>query len=518
MIGIGRWCRLVLIGLPFAWLGLFFLLPLLIVVKISLARSAIGIPPYTPLLLDDGSGLKIQATLANFAFLASDDLYLRAYLGALGNAALATALCLALGYPISYAIARSPGRWRLILLFLVMLPFWTSFLIRVYAWIAILKPNGLLNQLLIAIGLITTPLPLLNNAFSVELGLVYSYLPFMILPLYGSLTALDESLLEAAADLGARPIRAFLGVTLPLSLPGIAAGSLLVLIPAIGEFVIPDLLGGADTLMIGKVLWDEFFNNRDWPVASAVAVVLVLYSFNASRLVTVWAGFSTRWYGELAKNEGFRAAALTSLEVALMAASLALVLGTFAGFSMARFSRFPGRSLFGFALMAPLVVPEVILGLSLLLMFVAGESVVGWPQGRGIVTITIAHATFGACFVSVLVRAQLAGFDRALEEAALDLGARPWTVLARITLPGISPALVSGWLLAFTLSLDDLVIASFVTGPSATTLPMMVFSSVRLGVSPEVNALASLFLAVVFVLVSLAFWLMARAERRRIIS
>ena len=275
MIGIGRWGRLALIILPFAWLGLFFLFPLLIVAKISLARNAIGIPPYSPLFFDDGSGLKNQATLANFALLASDDLYLRAYLGALGNAALATVLCLALGYPIAYAIARSPGRWRLLLLFLVMLPFWTSFLIRVYAWIAILKPNGLLNQLLIAIGMITTPLPLLNNAFSVELGLVYSYLPFMILPLYGSLTALDESLLEAAADLGARPMRAFLGVTLPLSLPGIAAGSLLVLIPAIGEFVIPDLLGGADTLMIGKVLWDEFFNNRDWPVASAVAVVLV---------------------------------------------------------------------------------------------------------------------------------------------------------------------------------------------------------------------------------------------------
>jgi putrescine transport system permease protein len=275
MIGIGRLGNLVLIGLPFAWLGLFFLFPLLIVLKISLARSAIGIPPYTPLFFDDGSGLKIHATLASFALLASDDLYLHAYLGALGNAALATALCLAFGYPIGYAIAHSPGRWRLLLLFLVMLPFWTSFLIRVYAWIAILKPNGLLNQLLIAIGLITTPLPLLNNAFSVELGLVYSYLPFMILPLYGSLSALDESLLEAAADLGARPFRAFLGVTLPLSLPGIAAGSLLVLIPAIGEFVIPDLLGGADTLMIGKVLWDEFFNNRDWPAASAVAVVLV---------------------------------------------------------------------------------------------------------------------------------------------------------------------------------------------------------------------------------------------------
>jgi putrescine transport system permease protein len=243
--------------------------------------------------------------------------------------------------------------------------------------------------------------------------------------------------------------------------------------------------------------------------------LLVLYSFNASRLVTVWAGFSARWYGELAKNEAFRAAAVTSLEVAAMAATLSLVLGTMAGFSMSRFTRFPGRSLFGFALLAPLVVPEVILGLSLLLLFVACEAWIGWPS-RGLLTITIAHATFGGCFVSVLVRAQLAGFDRTLEEAALDLGARPWTVLTRITFPGISPALVSGWLLAFTLSLDDLVIASFVTGPSATTLPMAVFSSVRLGVSPEVNALATLFLVAVFVLVALASVLMARAERRRV--
>jgi putrescine transport system permease protein len=242
--------------------------------------------------------------------------------------------------------------------------------------------------------------------------------------------------------------------------------------------------------------------------------LLVLYSFNASRLVTVWAGFSTHWYGELSRNETFRAAALTSLKVAVMAATLSLLLGTFAGFSLSRFARFPGRSLFGFALLAPLVVPEIILGLSLLLLFVASESWFGWP-GRGILTITVAHATFGMCFVAVLVRAQLAGFDRSVEEAALDLGARPWTVLTRITLPGISPALVSGWLLAFTLSLDDLVIASFVTGPSATTLPMAVFSSVRLGVSPEVNALATLFLAVVVTIVALAGWLMAREEERR---
>src|SRR5947207_5358041 len=262
MTGIGSGLRRILIGLPFLWLAVFFLLPLAIVAAISFAESADAIPPF-----------KLIWTLANYCTLAQG--CLRVYVSSLGLAALATLLCLLIGYPVAFAIARSPGRWRLLLLFLVMLPFWTSFLIRVYAWIAILKPNGLLNQLLIASGLITTPLPLLNNAFSVELGLVYSYLPFMILPLYGSLSALDESLLEAAADLGARPVRAFLGVTLPLSLPGIAAGSLLVLIPATGEFVIPDLLGGADTLMTGKVLWDEFFNNRDWPVASAVAVVLV---------------------------------------------------------------------------------------------------------------------------------------------------------------------------------------------------------------------------------------------------
>jgi putrescine transport system permease protein len=276
MTGLGWSGRLTLIAVPFLWLAMFFLLPLMIVVKISLAESTIGIPPYTPLFANDGSGLRLHATLANFALIAGDDLYLRAYLGSLGNAALATVLCLLIGYPVAYAIARSQGVRRQLLLFLVMLPFWTSFLIRVYAWIAILEPNGLVNQALSALGLIAAPLPLLNNQFSVELGLVYSYLPFMILPLYGSLSRLDRSLIEAAADLGARPLRTFLGVTLPLTLPGIAAGSLLVLIPAIGEFVIPDLLGGPDTLMIGKVLWDEFFNNRDWPVAAAVAVVLVM--------------------------------------------------------------------------------------------------------------------------------------------------------------------------------------------------------------------------------------------------
>src|SRR6266849_4283239 len=273
MIGLGRWGRRLLIGLPFLWLAVFFLLPLLIVAAISFAESADAIPPFAPLLSLTPSGMQSGMTLANYRELAES--CLRVYTNSLSNAALATVMCLLIGYPVAFAIARAPGAWRPLLLFLVMLPFWTSFLIRVYAWIALLQPSGLINRLLVGAGLVETPLPLLYNGFSVELGLVYSYLPFMILPLYGSLSRLDESLIEAAADLGARPWRVFVGVVLPLTLPGIAAGMLLVFIPAVGEFVIPDLLGGPDTLMIGKLLWQEFFDNVDWAAASAIAVALV---------------------------------------------------------------------------------------------------------------------------------------------------------------------------------------------------------------------------------------------------
>jgi putrescine transport system permease protein len=267
------WRRWLLIVPPFVWLLIFFLLPLGVVAAISLAQSADTIPPYTPLITYGPNGFESQASLANYRLIAQGDL--RAYANSLGFAALTTALCLLVGYPIAFAIARAPRAWRNPLLFFVILPFWTSLLIRVYAWIAILQPTGLLNRALLALRLIDAPLLLIYNDFSVMLGLVYAYLPFMILPLYGSLSQLDESLVEAAADLGARPARVFRDVVLPLSLPGVAAGALLVFIPAIGEFVIPDLLGGLGTLMVGKVLWQEFFDNVDWPAAAAVAMVLV---------------------------------------------------------------------------------------------------------------------------------------------------------------------------------------------------------------------------------------------------
>lgn len=259
--------------LPLAWLVLFALLPYAVLTKVSLAHiDERAQPPFTTLIGAQG----IDASADNYRFLASDPLYLRAYLGSLRIAAVATVLCLLIGFPLAYAIARAGERWRLPLLMGIVLPFWTSFLIRVYAWMGLLKTNGTVNQLLEWLGLIREPLAMLNTDVAVVFGIAYAYLPFMVLPLYAVLARLDIALLEAAADLGATNARRFVTITLPLSLPGVIAGSLLVFIPAVGEFVIPDLLGGPDTLMIGKVLWNEFFINGDWPVASTVAVVMMI--------------------------------------------------------------------------------------------------------------------------------------------------------------------------------------------------------------------------------------------------
>jgi len=272
--------RLVII-VPYLWLLVFFLVPFLIVFKISLSVTAIAMPPYLPVFgLDDGlDGLIAnfrELTFDNYLWLTDDALYFNAYISSITIAAISTLITLAVGFPIAYGMARAPAALRPTLLMLVILPFWTSFLIRVYAWIGILKPEGLLNQFLIWAGAIDTPLLILNTNTAIYIGIVYSYLPFMVLPLYSALEKMDYSLVEAAQDLGCPPIAAFWKITFPLALPGVVAGSMLVFIPAMGEFVIPDLLGGSQTLMIGKTLWNEFFNNRDWPVSSAVAVILLL--------------------------------------------------------------------------------------------------------------------------------------------------------------------------------------------------------------------------------------------------
>ena len=533
------------IASPYLWLLLFFLVPFAIVFKISVAEVQLAIPPYTPLFAwPEGGSLELFVVGDNYRLLIEDSLYIRAYANSLKIAAISTALALLVGFPIAYAMARAPRAWQPTLVMLVILPFWTSFLIRVYAWIGILKNEGMLNGALRWIGVIDEPLIILNTNIAVYIGIVYSYLPFMVLPLYANLVRMDRSLLEAAADLGCRPAGAFWKITVPLARPGIVAGCFLVFIPAVGEFVIPDLLGGSGTLMIGRTLWTEFFSNRDWPVASAVAVILLLllivpivlfqrhqqrqrereagglmrrglsgvnlaaltlgfaflyipilllivYSFNESKLVTVWAGFSTKWYAAMVQNELLLDAAWMTLKVAVVSSTVALVLGTLAGFALARLGRFPGRTLFSGMVYAPLVMPEVITGLAMLLLFVA----LSWA--RGYWTVTVAHITFSMAYVAVVVQSRLLTMDRSLEEAAMDLGAPPVKTFFAVTLPIISPALVAGWLLAFTLSLDDLVIASFTSGPGSTTLPMKIYSQVRLGVTPEINAVSTVLVGIV---------------------
>ena len=266
------WWRGVVIAVPYAWLLLFFLVPFLYVFKISLADPLLAQPPYTPLFGEEG----LYLTLDNYRFLFEDDLYLKSYLKSVQVAAISTLLCLLIGYPMAWAIVRAPRRLRTPLLLLIILPFWSSFLLRVYAWMGILGSHGILNSLLMGAGLIDRPLQILYTDFALYLGIVYSYLPFMILPLYATLERLDPALRDAAADLGARPFTVFVDVILPLSMPGVIAGSLLVFIPAVGEFVIPALLGGPDSLMIGRTLYDEFFFNRDWPLSAAIATVLLL--------------------------------------------------------------------------------------------------------------------------------------------------------------------------------------------------------------------------------------------------
>ncbi len=272
--------RALIIGLPALWLGLFFALPMLVILRMSLSDPASAMPPYRP-VLDWSAGWEgllayVQALdLENYSTVFTDGLYLSAFLTSLRIALLGTVLTLLVGYPLAYAMARAPRSWRPLLLALIILPFWTSFLIRVYAWIAILRSEGLLNQMLLGLGVISAPLEILNTEIAIQIGIVYSYLPFMVLPLYAVLEKQDASLVEAACDLGSPRWQAFWLVTLPLSWPGIIGGCLLVFIPVMGEFIIPDLLGGSDTLMLGRMVWTEFFSNRDWPLASAIAMVLL---------------------------------------------------------------------------------------------------------------------------------------------------------------------------------------------------------------------------------------------------
>ncbi|MCK1784280.1 ABC transporter permease subunit [Pseudomonas sp. TNT11] len=267
--------RKLVIGIPFLWLFLFFMLPFFLVMKISFSEAAVSIPPYSEIYTFVEQKLQVLLNLGNYSLLAADDLYISAYLGSLKIALLSTLMCLLIGFPMAYGISKTRKEMQNVLLLLIMMPTWTAILIRVYAWMGILSNNGLLNAFLMWTGLTSSPIEILNTNTAVYIGVVYAYLPFMVLPLYANLVKHDQSLLEAASDLGSSNFNSFWKITVPLAKNGIIAGSMLVFIPVVGEFVIPELLGGPETLMIGRVLWQEFFNNRDWPVASALAVVML---------------------------------------------------------------------------------------------------------------------------------------------------------------------------------------------------------------------------------------------------
>lgn len=560
----GRW-KFAIIAIPYLWLIAFLLVPFGLILKISLSDQARARPPYLP-QFDWNSGLAGIATflrgldLDNFITLASDLFYGRSYLQSVQIAVIGTLLVLLVAYPLAYGLTRAPPRWRSFLFTLVILPFWTSFLVRIYAWMTILKPNGFLDMGGQLVGLSPGTLALLNSNSAVLIGIVYSYLPFMVMPLYATLDKVDDSFCEAARDLGASAAKCFTSITIPLSLPGVMAGSLLVFIPMVGEFVIPELLGGTGAAMIGKTLWTEFFNNQDWPLSAAIAIgmlvilfvpivllqrvqmaaamseagngagqrhfswvskisvslgllfiylpilLVIAFSFNDSRLVTIWGGFSFKWYGTLFQNIQLLDSAWLSFKLACLSATIATILGVLAALALVRIRTFFGKDLFNFLVMVPIIMPGMIIGLAFLLFFVA----IGMP--RGFYTLLISHATFGMCFVAIIVQARLANFDRSLEEAAFDLGSTSLQTFSRVTLPLIFPSVLSGWALAFVLSLDDLIISSLTTGPNATTLPMRIFSQVRLGVTPEINAASTLM--ILTVVICLGLGMLAQSRKR----
>lgn len=563
----GGW-RMVTVAIPYLWLIAFLVVPFGLIFKISLSDQARARPPYLP-QFDWSHGLAgIEnflrgLDLENFAVLATDFFYGRSYLQSVWMAAIGTIIVLLIAYPLAYGLTRAPIRWRSLLFALVILPFWISFLVRIYALMTILKPNGFLDMAGQMLGLNAGALALLNTDWAVLIGIVYSYLPFMVLPLYTTLDKIDDALTEAARDLGASPARCFASIIIPLSLPGVMAGCLLVFIPMVGEFVIPELLGGMGTAMIGKTLWTEFFNNQDWPLSAAIAIgmlailalpivllqrvqtasarndatgglqgerifswlsrfsvslglvliylpilLVVAFSFNNSRLVTVWGGFSLKWYGTLFENTQLLDSAWFSFKLAFLSASIATVLGVCAALALVRVKSFIGKDVFSFLVLTPIIMPSMIIGLALLLFFVA----IGMP--RGFTTLLLAHATFGMCFVAVVVQARLVTFDRSLEEAAFDLGGSPMQIFSTITLPLILPSVLSGWMLAFVLSLDDLIISSLTTGPNATTLPMRIFSQVRLGVTPEINAASTLMILIAVLFLGLGILFSPHLRRR----
>lgn len=530
--------------------GLLYL-TLLVAVPVALVTS------YTLFQRGRFGGIVYEASLDNFSR-ALDPIYRAVLLDSVVVAGAATLIALVIGYPVAYAIALMSPRWRLVCLVLVVVPFWTNFLIRTYAWIVLLNSQGVVNDGLVGLGLIDDRVGLLYTQGAVIAGLVYAYLPLMILPIYASVARLDPELNEAAANLGAGRLRAFRDVTLPMTLPGVITGCIFVFVPSLGNFVVPELLGGGKTVLVGNLVRDQFLKARDWPFGATLALVmivllvalfalqslvarrysvpmraggpsarrpgwlgvplglcflflyipiltLVVMSFNASESPFDFEGFSFRWYGELLDDSELIEALRNTLVVAFGATAIATVLGTLLAIGLARHVR--STALDAYA-MAPAILPDLVLAIGMLAMF----SAIGFSLGLS--TVLLAHAAFGTAFVVAVVRARLVQLDSSVEEASQDLGAGFATTLVRITLPAIAPAVLAGALLTFTLSLDEFVIAFFTNGPTTPTLPIAIYSRVRFGVTPEINALATVLLTASVVVVVFAAWVLRGAAAR----
>ncbi len=591
------------------WLGLFFVLPILIVLAYSVMTRGEGASVELPLTLEH-----YQRTFGG--------VYFPVILDSIFIAFLTTVVCLIIGYPLAFFIAtRTNKRAQQIALFLVILPFWTNFLVRTYAWQIILGEEGTINTLLMGLHLIQEPLQLLYTDGAVILGLVYGYLPFMVLPIYSSVEQFQFRLVEAGHDLGANDLKVFLRVVLPLTLPGVLAGCILVFIPTIGAFVTPDLLGGTQGLMIGNLIQRQFRGTSgNFPLGSAISAVmmglvlfslyvqsgglakligrinafikarrpvpavatattsqtarayrqitttrtitldqgqirrdmlmrrigkiglwanpvfnyfflwapillLVLFSFNDSRSVSVFQGFTLRWYqnifagavgGDATFSTDLMLSSLrNSIFIGLAATFIATVLGTMVALSLVR-GNFRGKSLIDSILYLPVVIPEITQAISLLTFFSLVFNFISRVSGGalqpsfGFGTIIIGHVVFNISYVTIVVRARLADMNPRLEEAARDLGANEWRTFWRVTFPLILPGIISGALLAFTLSLDDFVVTFFVSGPGTTALPVFVYGLLRLTVTPEINAISTLMLVVSTLLISISMILQGR--------
>eukprot|EP01037_Dinobryon_pediforme_P002094 gene2094-2131_t len=472
--------------------------------------------------------------------------YLRIFGRSIWLAGLTTVLCAAIGLPTALWMAFQPQRRRLLLVFIVTVPFWTNLLVRTYAWILLLRTGGVVEQVLALPGFGTVRLDILYTPAATLIGLVYSFLPYMILPIYVSLEKLDRRLIEAAFDLGANKWRMLRRVILPLSLPGLFAGVVLVFVPGLGAFISPELLGGAKTMMIGGLIQQQFGQSRNWPFGAALSfvllamvllalagdagmtgaalwripgaatigmlaigflylpiIVLVALSFSAEESLAGWSGFSLRWYEEVFADANMLLSLQHSLTVAAAATSFTTVAATMAAVALDR-ARFRGRDTIEALLGLPLVVPEIVAGIAVLLFFV----LIGLRLG--LVSVIVAHIVLIIPLAYLPIRARLSGLDPALQEAASDLYAGPWAGFRRITLPLIWPGIVAGAMLAFIGSLGDVVVSYFVAGPGATTLPVYVFAMVRMGVSPEVNAASTLLLLASVAVFSLASLLSRR--------